>query len=234
MDETKRLRELYHQLNIGDVVQRNNACKEILEMINQATEPAEKDSLRQGIIYYLIDLGRYYDAEIIIEALQSSPNQDMQTASHFHRIAFLKRFNVNSVQLRGAIKEAIAFADTVGNSAARTDGLMEYGKYLAGNGEEREAIKCFAEVANYAENHHNDRLLAAAKYYLGYCLYHLGHFIMGNSFLREATEIAFVERDHILAQTSETLRAIALMKQGKFDEVAVILQQWEQNFGLVL
>ena len=92
MDKTEQLGRLYHQLNIGDEIQRNNACNEILTLISQTIDPVEKDRLRQSIIYYLIDLGRVYDAEFIIEALQSSTNEDMQMASYFHRIEFLKKF----------------------------------------------------------------------------------------------------------------------------------------------
>ena len=234
MDKTEQLGVLFHQLNVGDVVQRNNACNEILKMVDQTADPAEKDRLRQSVIYYLIDLGRVYDAEFIIEALQSSSNSDMQAASYFHRIEFLKKFVKDSAQIEGAIKEAIAFAEKNGKSAARADGFMEYGKFFASQGHEREAITCFSEVANYADNNHNEKLLSAVKYYLGFCLYHLGHLSMANSFLREATEIAFRERNHILAQTSETLRAIVLMKQGKNDDASVIFEQWERNFGLIL
>ena len=231
---TELLGRLYHQLNVGDEIQRNNSCNEILKMIGQTAELEEKDQLRQSIIYYLIDLGRMDDAKFIIEALQSSPNLDMQTASYFHRIYFLKKFVKDSVQIEGAIKETITFAERNGKLTARTDGFMEYGKFLAGQGKEREAITYFSEVANYAENHHNKKLLAAAKYYIGFCLYHLEHLSMANSFLREATEVAFREKNHILAQTSETLRAIVLMKHGKNNEAQAIFQQWERNFGLVL
>ncbi len=234
MDKTEQLGRLYHQINIGDEIQRNNACNEILTLISQTTDPVEKDRLRQSIIYYLIDLGRVYDAEFIIEALKSSTNEDMQMASYFHRIEFLKKFVNDPVQIEGAIKETISFAEKTGNEAGRTDGFMENGKFLARQGKEREAINFFVEVANYAENNHNEKLLAVSKYYLGFCLYHLGYLSMANSFLRESTEIAFRERNHILAQTSETLRAIELMKQGKHEEATVIFQQWENNFGLIL
>lgn len=234
MGKTERLEQLFHLLNVGDVVQRNNACDEILKMVDQTADSAEKDRLRQSIIYHLIDLGRVYEAKFIIEALRASANYDLQAASCFHRIEFCKKFASDANQVESAIQEALSFTKAIGHEAAYIDANMEYGKFLAGRGKKREAITCFSEVANYAENHHNNKLLAAAKYYLGFCLYHLGHLSMANSFLREATEIAFRERNHILAQTSETLRAIVLMKQGKNDEAHVIFQQWERNFGLVL
>ena len=147
---------------------------------------------------------------------------------------FCKKFASDADQVESAIQEALSFTKAIGHEAAYTDANMEYGKFLTGRGKERDAITCFSEVANYAENHHNTKLLGAAKYYLGFCLYHLEHLSMANSFLREATEIAFRERNHILAQTSETLRAIVLMKQGKNDEAQVVFHQWERNFGLVL
>ncbi len=234
MGKTDLLEQLFHQLHVGDIVQRNNACDEIQKMVDQTADPTEKDRLRQGIIYHLIDLGRVYEAETIIEALRASANHDMQAASCFHRIEFCKKFSGDADQVESAIKEALTFTKAIGHEAAYTDAHMEYGKFLTGRGKERDAITCFSEVANYAENHHNTKLLGAAKYYLGFCLYHLGHLSMANSFLREATEIAFRERNHILAQTSETLRAIVLMKQGKNDEAQVVFQQWERNFGLVL
>ena len=92
MGKTEQLDLLFHQLNVGDVVQRNNACDEILKMVDQTADPAEKDRLRQSIIYHLIDLGRVYEAEFIIEALHASANHDMQAASCFHRIEFCKKF----------------------------------------------------------------------------------------------------------------------------------------------
>ena len=234
MDRTEHLEQLFHQLNVGDVVQRNNACDEIQKMVGQTADLAEKDRLRQNIIYHLIDLGRVYEAEIIIEALRASANHDMQAASCFHRIEFCKKFASDADQVESAIQEALSFTKAIGHEAAYTDANMEYGKFLAGRGKECGAITCFSDVANYAENHRNNKLLAAAKYYLGFCLYHLGHLSMANSFLREATEMAFRERNHILVQTSETLRAIVLMKQGKNDEAQIIFQQWESNFGLLL
>ena len=48
--------QLFHQLIIGDVVQGNNACDEILKMVDQTADPVEKDRLRQSIIYHLMDL----------------------------------------------------------------------------------------------------------------------------------------------------------------------------------
>ena len=234
MGKNERLDQLFHQLNVGDVVQRNNACDEIQKMVDQTDNPAERDRLRQGIIYHLIDLGRVYEAQTIIEALRASANHDMQAASYFHRIEFCKKFAGDADRVESAIKEVLSFTKAIGHEAAYTDAQMEYGKFLAGRGKEREAIPYFSEVANYAEYNHNTKLLGAAKYYLGFCLYHLGHLSMANSFLRESTEIAVRERNHILAQTSETMRAIVLMKQGKNDEAQIVFHQWERYFGLVL
>ena len=231
---TERLGQLSHQLLVGDVVQRNNACDEILKMVDQTADPMEKDRLRQCIIYHLIDLGRRNEAENIIEVLSASANHDMQVVSCFHRIEFCKKYSGDAGQVESAINTALSFTKALGHEAAYTDACMEYGKYLTDRGKERDAITYFSEVAYYAENHHNTKLLGAAKYYLGFCLYRLGHLSMANSFLREATEIAFREREHILARTSETMRAIVLMKQGKNDEAQVVFQQWERNFGLVL
>ena len=92
MGNTERLEQLFHHLHVGDVVQRNNACDEIQKMVDQTADPTEKDRLRQGIIYHLIDLGRVYEAETIIVALRTSSNRDMQAASCFHRIEFCKKF----------------------------------------------------------------------------------------------------------------------------------------------
>lgn len=234
MGKTEQLGQLYHQLLVGDVVQRNNACDEILKMVGLTADHREKDSLRQGIIYHLIDLDRRNEAATIIEALSSSANHDVQVASCFYRIEFFKKCSGDADQVESAIKAALTFTKAIGHEAAYTDACMEYAKFLTGRDKEHDAITYFSEVAYYAENHHNNKLLGAAKYYLGFCLYRLGHLSMANSFLREATEIAFRERNHIIAQTSETLRAIVLMKKGKNDESQVVFQQWVRNFGLVL
>lgn len=234
MDNQQQLDKLYHQLYTGDAVQRNNACNGILKLIEQSTDVDHQDRLRQSIIYPLIDLGRVYHAEMIIEALQKSANPDMQAASYFHRIEFCKKILRDSSQVEAAICEAMAFAEIVGNHAAKADADMEYGRFLSEQGRERDAINLFSDVACYAENHHNPKLLAASKYYIGFCLYRLGHLVMANSFLREATEIAFQERNQILAQTSEVLRFIVLKKLGKDDESSLIFQQWERHFALII
>lgn len=234
MNKTKQLESIFHQLNIGDAVQRNNACSEILEQIAKSTDSIEQDRLRQGIIYHLIDLGRAFDADEIIKSLQLSSNLDMRAASFFHRIEFCKKILKDPIQVESSIRDTIAFTEKMGLEAAKTDAYMEYGRFLSEHGYDRKAITIFTEVACYSENNHNLKLLSATKYYIGLCLYHLGYLTMANSYLREATEIAYRERNHILAQTSEVLRAIVLMKQGKNDEAYVIFQQWERNFSYTI
>lgn len=234
MDNTKRINYILYQLQSGDAVTRNNACDQALLLISRMTDKTEQNKLRQSIVLSLIDLGRGDDALSIIQTLRKSEDQNMRIVSYFDWIEYCKKIVHDTIEVEEAIRQCLAYTRELGVKEATVDAEMEMGKLLINKGEVREAINNFSDVSLYAESNHNRRLLSVSKYYIGYSLYRLGHLIMAENFIREATEIAYQEKSAYIAKQSEIMRAIVFMKQGQNNNASTIFRQWEDNFALSL
>lgn len=235
MDDTvKQLQTIFQQLATGDFVCRMNACSDALRLIDAIQDNTKKDYIRQNIVLYLIDLERGVEAHDLITSLRSSNDLNMRIASYFDQIEYCKKIDNDNNKVEQAINECLAFTKANCVKPAEIDATMEWGKFLSKKGDVRDALTCFADVSLFAENNHNRKLLAVSKYYIGYCLYRLGHLALSESYLREATEIACQERNDSIAKHTEVLRTVVLMKQGNEEEANTVLQQWEENFALLL
>lgn len=160
--------------------------------------------------------------------------EKQQLFSYFINIEFWKKQENQADQVEKAIQETIAYTEQIDIPGAQAEAYSIYGSFLIQKCNPREAISWFSKAAAIAEDTHNSNLLALTKYYTGICLYKLGHHAMANSYLREATEIAFQEKNQVIAQHSELMRAVVLMDQGKTDQSHEILRQWEHHFALNL
>lgn len=234
MDNTSRINDILLKLRNGDTVTRNNACDDAFLLISELEDKTEQDRLRQEIVLYLIDLGRDKEAQAIIQALHNSDEQNIKIAAYFDQIEYCKKIDRDPSKVEQAIRECLAFTQKNGNKAAEVDAVMEMGKCLSIKSEVRDALTNFSNVSLFAEDNNNRRLLAVSKYYIGYCLYHLGHLVLAESYLREATELAYQEQSALLAKHIEVLRAIVFLKQGQAKESYAVLKQWENNFALSL
>lgn len=233
-DYRLQLEDIFQRLQTGDAAIRNKACDDAKQLISQLDDENKKNYVRQSVLIHFIERGRFAEASEMILALRNSIDQNQQLFSYFINIEFWKKQENQADQVEKAIQETITYTGQIDIPGAKAEAYSIYGSFLIQKCNPREAITWFSKAAAIAEDTHNSNLLALTKYYTGICLYKLGRHAMANSYLREATEIAFQEKNHVIAQHSELMRAVVLMDQGKTDQCHEILRQWEHHFALNL
>lgn len=229
-----RLQKILQQMAVGDNVIRNNACDEAMSFIDSLPDN-QKDIVWPQIVPHLIMLGRWAEAEKMIDNMMTSKDESCVVNAYIARIEYWKKYPVlDDRKVMEAIECYLAFAKQTGNEHALVSAFLIHGEYLVCHQEYKDAIKDYSEVEYLADHLHSRHYAALSKYHIGYCLYKLGKLSLANEYLHRATELAWYENNPQIAKQSETMRAIVLMDQGKNDEALMVMKQWEKQFATQL
>ena len=119
-------------------------------------------------------------------------------------------------------------------------GLAEARKRAASGGEEGlvnridEALTDFNNAIPLATERNYYNLVGVAKYYIGLCLFSLGHEDLGMEKLREASETAHEQHCCDVAMHTEAFRAMKMLEKGRADVALEILKGWAEEFKMML
>lgn len=229
-----KLQRILQQLAVGDDVIRNNACDEVMTIIDSLPDN-HKDIVWPQIIPHLILLGRWLEADKMINDMLTSKDENCVINAYIARIEYWKDQPVsNDRKIMEAIDCYLSFAIQTGNEHTMVSAYMKHVEFLECRQDYKNAIKTYSEVGCLANHLHSRHYATLSKYHTGYCLYKLGKLSLANEYLHRATELAWYEKNHIIAKQSETMRAIVLMEQGKGNEALEVMKQWEKQFATQL
>ena len=229
-----RLQKILQQLAVGDDVIRNNACDEALSFIDSLPDN-QKDIVWPQIVPHLIMLGRWADADKMIDNMMTSKDESCVVNAYIARIEYWRKQPApDDKKIMEAIDCYLSFAKQTGNEHTIISAYLIHGLHRVHHQLYSDAIKDFSEVACLADYLHSRHYAALSKYHTGYCLYKLGKLSLANEYLHRATELAWYEKNPQIAKQSETMRAIVLMDQGKKDETVRVMKQWEKQFATQL
>lgn len=231
---TLRLQRILKQLAVGDDVIRNIACDEAMSFLDSLPDD-QKDIVWPQLVPHLILLGRWSEADKMINDMLESNDEDCVVNAYIARIEYWKKQPVsNDIMIMEAIDRYLAFAKQTGKEHIMVSAYLIHGEFLERYQNYKDAIKNYSEVGYLADHLYSRHYAALSKYHTGYCLYKLSKLSLANEYLHRATELALYERNQIIAKQSETMRAIVLMEQGKNNEALEVMKQWEKQFATLL
>lgn len=229
-----RLQKILQQLAVGDDVIRINACNEAMSFLDSIPDN-QKDIVWPQIVPHLIILGRWADADKMINDMLKSNDENCVINAYIARIEYWKKHPVSDERkIEEAIDCYLAFAKQTGNEHTLVSVYLIRGLHRVHHQLYSDAIKDFSEVGYLADYLHSRHYAALSKYHTGYCLYKFGKLSLANECLHRATELAWYEKNPQIAKQSETMRAIVLLDQGKNDEALTVMKQWEKQFATQL
>ena len=82
-----RLQKILQQLAVGDDVIRNNACDEAMRLIDSLPDN-QKDIIWPQIVPHLIMLGRWAEADKMIENMMASKDEGCVVNAYIARIEY--------------------------------------------------------------------------------------------------------------------------------------------------
>ena len=233
MDLNEKLAKIERGLQVWDWEQKNLVCDEAMGLLDSGQDGDFVYHIANLLVPHLLDLSRYKDAMKCIETMLESTNTVVQGSAHIAEVEYYKKVS-NQEGLKTAIDKTRAFAEKQGEEQMLIYVNKEMGKALINECKYEEAIRHFIDMEIISEKNQRKEMVALSKYYVAICLYHLGHALMANEKLREATEIAFFVKNPQIAMHSEMMRALCLMELGMMEESKAILEACYSNFSKLL
>lgn len=229
----EKLAKIERGLQVWDWEQKNHVCDEAMRLLGSEQDGEAVYHIANLLVLHLLDLSRYTDAMKCIETMQESANIVVQWNAHIAEVEYNKKIS-NQECLKTAIDKTRAFAEKQGKEQMLIYVDKEMGKALINECKYEEAIRHFIDMEIISDKNQRKEMVAISKYYVAICLYNLGHALMANEKLREATEIAFFVKNSQIAMHSEMMRALCLMDLGMMDESKAILKAWYSKFSQLL
>lgn len=228
-----RLRGLQIQLLTQDIHAKNVACDELLGILNEQEEEHIKNEIRKIIVMPLVDLDRTSDLMACVEAMLAQQDYEQNIIGLMAKEQYLRRHN-NMEEVLTLHDQEIQITKQYGRVEMLAEGYLRRGRTFLELNMTDEALDDFNRAIPYATERNNYNLVAVAKYYIGLCLFSLGHHELGMEKLREASEVAHEQHCSGVIMHTEAYRAFKMLEEGKTDVAQEILRSWADEFKLML
>lgn len=228
-----RLMGLQLRLLTQDIYAKNAVCDELLDILKEQDDAHVKNEIRRIIVLPLVDLGRSGDLMACVEALLAQQDYELNIVALMAKEHYLRHLN----DLQGVLalhNQEIQLTEQYGREDMLAEAYLRRGKVYLELNRIDEALKDFNNAIPQATERNNYNLVGVAKYYIGLCLFSLGHEELGMEKLREASETAHEQHCCDVAMHTEAFRAMKMLEKGRADVALEILKGWAEEFKLML
>lgn len=228
-----RLRGLQLRLLTQDIYAKNAVCDELLDILKEQDDEHVKNEIRRIIVLPLVDLNREQDLMVCVEALLSQQDYEPNIVALMAKEHYLRRQN-NMDEVLVLHNQEIQLTNQYGRDEMMAESYLRRGKVFLELNRVDEALSDFNYVIPLATERNYYNLVAVAKYYIGLCLFSLGHDELGMEKLREASDTAHEQHCCDVAMHTEAFRAMKILEKGRADVALEILKGWTDEFKLML
>lgn len=146
----------------------------------------------------------------------------------------LKDFMLENGTVNYLHNHEIQLTEQYGREDMLAEAYLRRGKVYLELDRNDEALKDFNNAIPLATERNYYNLVGVAKYYIGLCLFSMGHEELGMEKLREASETAHEQHCCDVAMHTEAFRAMKMLEKGRADVALEILKGWAEEFKLML
>lgn len=228
-----KLRGLQLRLLTQDKYAKNAVCDELLCILKEQDDEHVKNEIRRIIVLPLVDLNREQDLLGCVQALLSQHDYELNIVALMAKEHYLRRLN-NMEEVLASHNQEIQLTKEYGRDEMLAEAYLRRGKVLLELGKTDEALRDFYSAIPMATERNSYNLVGVAKYYIGLCLFSMGHDELGMEKLREASEIAHEQHCCDVAMHTEAYRALKMLEKGRSDVAQEILKGWTDEFKLML
>ena len=228
-----RLRGLQLRLLTQDIYAKKAVCDELLDILKEQDDEHVKNEIRRIIVLPLVDLGRSGDLTVCVDALLAQHDYELNIVALMAKEHYLRHLN----DLQGVLalhNQEIQLTEQYGREDMLAEAYLRRGKVYLELDRIDEALKDFNNAIPQATERNNYNLVGVAKYYIGLCLFSLGHEELGMEKLREASETAHEQHCSDVAMHTEAFRAMKMLEKRRADVALEILKGWSEEFKLML
>lgn len=228
-----RLRGLQLRLLTQDIYAKNAVCDELLDILKEQDDEHVKNEICRIIVLPLVDLNREQDLLACVEALLSQQDYELNIVALMAKEHYLRRQN-NMEAVLALHDQELQLTEKYDRDEMMAEGYLRRGKVYLELGRLDEALKDFNYAIPLATERNYYNLVGVAKYYIGLCLFSMGHEELGMEKLREASETAHEQHCSDVAMHTEAFRAMKMLEEGRADVALEILKGWAEEFKLML
>lgn len=228
-----RLRGLQLRLLTQDIYAKNAVCDELLDILKEQDDAHVKNEIRRIIALPLVGLGRSGDLMACVDALLAQQDYELNIVALMAKEHYLRHLN----DLHGVLalhNQEIQLTEQYGREDMLAEAYLRRGKVYLELNRIDEALKDFNNAIPLATERNYYNLVGVAKYYIGLCLFSLGHEGLGMEKLREASETAHEQHCCDVAMHTEAFRAMKMLEKGRADVALEMLKGWAEEFKLML
>ena len=227
-----QLRGLQLRLNTLDIFAKNAVCDELLGILEKQSDQHVKNEIRRIIVLPLVDLNRTSDLSCI-DAMLAQDDYEVNMVALMAKEHYLRRQN----DMEGVLAlhdQELQLTEKYERYEMLAEAYLRRGKVYLELGGIDESLKDFNYAIPLATERNYYNLVAVAKYYIGLCLFTMGHEELAMEKLREASETAHEQHCSDIAMHTEAFRAMKMLEKGKADVALEILKGWTDEFKMML
>lgn len=228
-----RLRGLQLRLLTQDIYAKNAVCNELLDILKEQEDEHVKNEIRRIIVLPLVDLNREQDLLMCVEALLSQQDYELNIVALMGKEHYLRRQN-NVDEVLALHNQELELTKQYGREDMLAEAYLRRGKVFLELNRADEALNDFNNAIPLATERNYYNLVAVAKYYIGLCLFSMGHDELAMEKLREASNTAHEQHCCDVAMHTEAFRAMKMLEKGRSDVALEILRGWTDEFKLML
>ena len=228
-----KLRGLQLRLLTQDIYAKNAVCDELLGILNEQNDEHVKNEIRRIIVLTLVDLNRINDLMSCIDAMLAQQDYELNIVALMAKEHYLRRQN-RLEDVLGLHDLQLQLTEQYGRNEMLAEGYLQRGKVFFELGRIDGALEDFNRAIPLATERNYYNLVAVAKYYIGLCLFSMGHDELGMEKLREASETAHEQHCGDVAMHTEAYRALKMLEKGRADVAQEILKGWADEFKMML
>lgn len=228
-----KLRGLQLRLLTQDIYAKNAVCDELLDILKEQDDEHVKGEIRRIIVLPLVDLNRTNDLMVCVDEMMAQQNYEQNIVALLAKEHYLRHQN-RLEEVLALHDQQLQLTEQYGRSEMLAEGYLQRGKLLLELNRTSEALEDLNRAIPLATERNYYNLVAAAKYYIGLCLFSMGHDELGMEKLREASGIAHEQHCSDVAMHTEAYRALTMLEKGRADVAQEILKGWADEFKLML
>ena len=172
-----------------DIFAKNAVCDELLGILKEHDDDHVRNEIRRIIVLPLMDLNRTNDLMTCVDAMMAQPDYELNIVALMAEEQYLRRQN-NMEDVLALHDQEIELAKQYGRNEMQAEGYLQRGKVFFELGRTGEALEDFNRAIPLGTERNYYNLVAVVKYYIGLCLFSLGHDELAMEKLREASETA--------------------------------------------
>ncbi|MBR5296558.1 MAG: tetratricopeptide repeat protein [Parabacteroides sp.] len=228
-----KIQDLQIRLNTCDLYARSVVCDEFMELIRTTENEELKVELCKIVMPYLVDLDRDLDLSFCDDLLMAHHDYHSHLTALWVRALVCRRHENLDGQI-AAFRDGIKIALLENDEITLSEGYLHRGKVLLQKKQFDESLEDFNRLIPIAEKLNNYNLVAISLYYIALALRAKGHIELCLQKLRESSEMACRQHSQSIVMQTEIVRAKIQMDLGRTDVAKRILDDWYEEFSLML